>query len=275
MVLPDLEPRTRKLSLAETNALLGTDYSAELVAEHLRRMRFGAEPSGKSITVQVPGYRGDIIHSVDLMEDIAISAGFGNIASTLPKSTTFGRERPIETLSNNARRLMFGHSYLEVKSLALSCEKEQFDMMQRPESPGAIKIQNPIADYLTCVRVSLVPSMLMFLKANKHRDMPQNIFEVGNIVLDAETVRHIAALSMHSKASFTEMKSLVQTILRDLNMAFKIGPCADPAYIPGRAAEVLIDGKPVGSFGEYHPQVLENFELGCPVAGFEIILEIR
>ena len=273
MALPDLAPRNRTLSVLETNALLGTDYSAELVAEHLRRMRFGAEVSGKDVMVQVPAYRGDIIHSVDLMEDIAISAGFGNIASTLPRGITFGRERPLETLSSNARRLLFGNAYLEVKSLALSCEKEQFEMMQRPESPDLVKIQNPIADYLTCVRVALVPSMMMFLKANKHRDLPQNIFEVGSVVFGTETVRHLAALSMHSKASFTEMKSLVQTVLRDLSVEFTLGQCQDPAYIPGRAAEILVSGKPVGNFGEYHPQVLENFELGYPVAGFEIELE--
>jgi phenylalanyl-tRNA synthetase beta chain len=209
------------------------------------------------------------------MEDIAISAGFNNIASTLPRSITFGMERPLETLSSNARKLMMGHAYLEVKSLALSCEKEQFQLMQRPESPGLVKIQNPIADYLTCVRMMLTPSMLMFLKANKHRELPQNIFEVGSIVSGTRTIRHLAALSMHSKASFTEMKSLVQTILRDLNIEIALGQCEDPAFIPGRSAEILVSGKSIGSFGEYHPQVLENFELGYPVAGFEIELETQ
>ncbi len=275
MVLPDLAPRIRTLSVLETNALLGTEYSGELMAEHLRRMRFGAEASGSNVKVQIPGYRGDIIHSVDLMEDIAISAGFNNIATTLPKSITFGVERPLEVLSNNARKLMMGHAYLEVKSLALSCEKEQFQMMQRPESDDLVKIQNPIADYLTCVRVTLTPSMFIFLKANKHRELPQNIFEVGSIVSGTRTIRHLAALSMHSKASFTEMKSLVQTILRDLNMKATFGQCEDPAFIPGRSAAILVSGKPIGSFGEYHPQVLENFELGYPVSGFEIVLETQ
>ncbi|MBA3045498.1 MAG: phenylalanine--tRNA ligase subunit beta [Candidatus Thermoplasmatota archaeon] len=273
LVLPDLAPRVREITALEVNALLGTDYSPKLIAEHLRRMRFGAEASGDKITVQVPGYRNDIIHNVDLIEDIAISAGFGNIPSTLPRSITFGSERPLEVLSNNARRLMFGHSYLEVKSLALSCEKEQFEMMHRSESSALVKIQNPINEYLTCVRMTLAPSMMMFLKANKHRDLPQNIFEAGSIVSGTKTIRHLAALSMHSKASFTEMKSLVQTVLRDLNITFELVQCDDPVYIPGRAAEIIVADNSIGSFGEYHPQVLENFELGYPVAGFEIELE--
>ena len=121
--------------------------------------------------------------------------------------------------------------------------------------------------------MNLVPSMLMFFKANKHRELPQNIFEVGDVVIGKETIRHIAALAMHSKASFTEIKSLVQTYLRDMNIKYDLEVCEDPAYIPGRSAEIIIDGKTAGSFGEYHPQVLENFELGYPVAGFEIVLE--
>ncbi len=273
-ILPDLEPRSRKLAAAEVNALLGTDYSAEQIAEHLAKMRFGAKVSGGEITVQVPGYRNDILHSVDLMEDIAISAGYGQITSRMPHSLTFGTERPVEVVSNTARRLMVGHGYLEVKSISLSCENEQFGMMLRPEDPNLVKIQNPIAEYLTCMRVALVPSMMAFLRANKHRDLPQNIFEAGSVVSGTETVRHLAALSMHSKASFTEMKSLVQTVLRDMNIKIALGQCNDPAYIPGRAAEILVAGKSIGSFGEYHPQVLENFGLGYPVAGLEIVLEI-
>lgn len=273
MILPDMEPRTRVLPAAEANALLGTLYTPEEIAKHLRKMRFGARAEGDKIHVQVPGFRNDIIHNVDLIEDVAISAGYGQIVGTMPKSLTFGMERPLEALSGNARQLMIGHAYLEVKSLALSCEKEQFEMMLRPEDKKLVKIQNPIADYLTCVRMTLVPSMMGTLRANKHRDLPQNIFEVGNVVHGTETIRHLAALSMHSKASFTEIKSLVQTILRDLNIEFALGQCADPAYIPGRSAEILVGNKSIGNFGEYHPQVLENFELGYPVAGFEIILE--
>jgi len=136
-----------------------------------------------------------------------------------------------------------------------------------------VKIQNPIAEYLTCVRVALAPSLLAFLRTNKHRDLPQNIFEAGSVASGTDTVRHLAVLSMHPKASFTDMKSLVQTVLRDLNIPFELAHCQDPAYIPGRSAEIIVREKAIGSFGEYHPQVLENFGLGYPVAGFEIVLE--
>ena len=272
MILPNLEPKIREITTKEVNKLLGTGYTNEQIMNHLSKMGFGAEANGEKITVKIPAYRNDIIHNVDLIEDIAIGAGYGSIIGTMPKTLTFGKEREIEQKSNLTRRLLMGHGYLEVKSIALSCEREQFELMLRPELPELVKIQNPINDYLTCMRMTLAPSMFMFFKANKHRDLPQNVFEVGDVVIGQETIRHVAALAMHSKASFTEIKSLVQTYLRDMNINFDLGPCQDPAYIPGRSAEILIGGKTVGSFGEYHPQVLENFELGYPVAGFEITL---
>ena len=273
MILPDLKPKTREITREEVNKLLGTEYSTEQIIEYLGKMGFGATSNGEKISVKTPAYRNDIIHNVDLIEDVAIGAGYGQIIGTMPKSLTFGKEREIEIKSNLTRRLLMGHGYLEVKSIALSCEKEQFELMQRPESSKLVKIQNPINDYLTCMRMTLAPSMFMFFKANKHRDLPQNIFEVGDVVVGTDTIRHIAALAMHSKAGFTEIKSLVQTYLRDMNIRFDLGPCEDPAYIPGRSAEILIDGKPAGSFGEYSPQVLENFELGYPVAGFELSID--
>jgi len=275
MLLPDLKPGSRTITAGEVNSLLGTEYSPEQIASYLGKMGFGAKADGEKITVQIPSYRNDIIHNVDLIEDAAIGAGYGQVMGTMPRSLTFGTELDIEVKSNLARRLLMGHGYLEVKSLALSCENEQFTLMLRDIPPDYVKIQNPINDYLTCIRTNLTPSMLMFLKANKHRDLPQNIFEVGDVVKGRDTIRHVAALAMHSKASFTEIKSLMQTYLRDMNVKFDLGPCNDAAYIPGRAAEVLVDGKAMGSFGEFHPQVLENFELGHPVAGFEIVLNFQ
>jgi phenylalanyl-tRNA synthetase beta chain len=275
LTLPDLSPRTRHITGAEVNALLGTEYSNALIVENLEKMRYGASEAQKSIVVQVPAYRNDILHNVDLIEDIAIAAGFENIEGVLPRALTFGRELDIETLSGIARRTMIGFGYQEVKSLHLSSLRDQFDRMLRPEPSNVVKVANPISEDMDCARVSIVPCLLRFLQANKHRDLPQSVFEVGDVVHGEDTVRHLAALSMHPKASFTETKSLLQSLLRDLGLEMNPKPTGDPAYIGGRVAAVESDGKQMGNFGELHPQVLENFELGYPAAGFEVRLEIN
>lgn len=273
LTLPDLAPRERTLLPGEVNDLLGTKYDVGEIIGFLEKMRFGAQEDGSEIRVRVPAYRNDIIHNVDLIEDIAIGAGYENIKGILPEVLTFGKERDIEVTSNLARRMMVGYGYMEIMSLSLSSEGDEFEMMGREESRETAIVLNPISEDMTCIRVSLIPGMLRFLQANKHRDLPQSVFEVGDCVLGDKNVRSLAALTIHPKASFTGMKSLVQSVLRDMDVEFDLGQTDDGAYIPGRAAEVLVKGKAIGSFGEYHPQVMENFELGYPVAGFEIELE--
>ena len=46
----------------------------------------------------------------------------------------------------------------------------------------------------------------------------------------------------------------------------------DKAFIPGRGADIIVNGKAIGVFGEIHPEVLEKFDLSNPVAAFEIDL---
>jgi phenylalanyl-tRNA synthetase beta chain len=76
--------------------------------------------------------------------------------------------------------------------------------------------------------------------------------------------------SIHAKASFTEVKSLVQSIMRDLGREFDLETSSDPNFIPGRCAAVMVSGRNAGLFGEIAPAVLEAHSLGHPVAAFEL-----
>jgi phenylalanyl-tRNA synthetase beta chain len=103
--------------------------------------------------------------------------------------------------------------------------------------------------------------------------MPQSIFEIGDVVLDHNNVRLMSAVSIHPKASYTEVKSLIQSLLGALDVDFQLSSCDEPCYISGRSANIILKGEVIGNFGELHPQVIENFELGCPIAAMEISLQ--
>ena len=47
----------------------------------------------------------------------------------------------------------------------------------------------------------------------------------------------------------------------------------DPRFIPGRQAQVMVNGKAAGIFGELHPQVLENWQISVPCTAGELDLE--
>jgi phenylalanyl-tRNA synthetase beta chain len=168
--------------------------------------------------------------------------------------------------------MMVGYGYFEVTTLTLSSQREQFDSARTKERE-VVEILNPISEDLTCLRVHLLPSLLGVLTKNKHRDLPQRIFEVGDVVIDTKRQKHLAAISIHSKASFTEMKSVVEGFLRDCSLRWELSPAGLGMFVEGRDASVVVDGENVGYFGEVHPETMTRFGLAHPAVAFELYLE--
>jgi phenylalanyl-tRNA synthetase beta chain len=96
---------------------------------------------------------------------------------------------------------------------------------------------------------------------------------VGDVVLSAKRRKRLAVMSIHSKAGFTEMKSLVEGTLKELGVQCSLQAGDMGTYIPGRCAVLKVNGKPVGHFGELHPEVIVGYELGYPVVAFELDLQ--
>lgn len=273
IVTPDLEPRRMILHVEDCNKHLGLDLDGEAIAQCLEKMGYGCQCEGNVIEVLVPATRMDILHPVDLIEDVAIGYGYESFGGVLPRCQTIGSERPVEKASSLLRDIMIGHGYLEVTTLTLSSPREQFEKM-RIEAGESVEILNPISEDHTCLRTHLLPSLLSLLKKSKHRDLPQRVFEIGDVVIGTKRRKHIAAVSLHAKAGFTEMKSIVESILRDCQIEFVLKPASLGMYVDGRQAFVLRGDEIIGHFGEIHPEVLTNFTLAYPAVAMEFDLEM-
>ncbi|MDD1770805.1 MAG: phenylalanine--tRNA ligase subunit beta, partial [Methanomassiliicoccales archaeon] len=269
---PDLRPAKWDLEQEACNGWLGLKLQPQETAACLERMGYQAKPLKQKIKVQVPATRIDILHPVDLMEDVAKGYGYAKFGTARPEVQCLGAERRIERISDLVRQMMIGYGYYEVTTLTLTSEKEQFDDMRLPRA-DVVEVLNPISEDHTCLRVALIPSLLAVLRKSKHRDLPQRIFEVGDVLDGIKRRRKLAGAAIHSKASFTEMKSLIEGIMRDMNLKPELDANQLPFYIEGRAATVRVEGDIVGHFGELHPEVVTKAELGYPVVAFELDLE--
>ncbi len=276
LTTPDFSPRHMKLRLSYVNRMLGLRLEAEEVKSCLERMGYGAGLNGEELLVSVPCYRCDIFHEIDLVEDVAIGYGYGNFPASLPGVLTTGEKLPLEVLCEKLRMLMLGYGFTEVMNLMLTNERENFSRLRRHGE--AVRIKNPISEEHTIVRTSLIPGLLRTLRLNRHRELPQRIFELGDVVLldgdaGAPRRRRLGVAVVHDRASFTEIKALLQGLLRDLGVEYRVAPAEDPAFITGRCASLLVGDDEAGLFGELHPEVLENFELEFPVAAMELEVE--
>ena len=270
---PTLAPVERTVSVAECSRLLGVELTAPQMAELLKKMRFGAEPVGaERVKVQVPCYRADIMHDWDLFEDVAIAYGYDRIESHPPKTFTVGKPHPIPVNAALAREAFCGLGYLEVMPFTLTNEDVLYKKMQREETRGVLHVMHPISIENTVVRTELLPLLMEFLTLNRHRELPQRLFSVGDVVLDCTTHQQAAGVSTHPDADFSEAYASADAVLHELSIDYTVKESADPAFIEGRRGDIMVEGKTIGVFGEIHPAVLIAFELEHPVAGFEIDL---
>jgi phenylalanyl-tRNA synthetase beta chain len=166
-----------------------------------------------------------------------------------------------------------GLGYMEVVTLSLSSESEQYDLLGLDRDPAAVRIKNPVTEDHEVLRASLLPSLMAILRKNKHRELPQKIFEVGEVVLGTRNKAFLSGVSIHPRASFTEAKSDVQSVMQALGLQCDVSGEGHGAFIPGRCAQVLSSGSRVGILGEISPATLAGFGLGYPAAAFELDLE--
>ena len=273
-VLPNLEPNTRLLTKGNVKSLLGMELSIEEIVKQLSRMRFGAQACGEEmIEVQVPAYRADILHNYDLVEDIAKGYGYENIKVRTPRTYTAGKSHPISLLRSNINEIMMGLGYYEAMPFTLTSEKINFENMCRQKTDDVTYVLHPISEEQTMLRTTLLPTLIEILALNRHRELPQKIFEFGEVLINEKTIQHVAAVSIHPQANFTEIYEVVDALMREMMLQHEVKESKDPAFLEGRRADVYAKGKKIGVFGELYPEVINNFALGYAVAGFEFELD--
>ncbi len=264
---PQLNYRKIKLKKDCIEKFLGLEMSDNEISESLKRMRFDTK-IGKEIEVTIPPYRMDILHPVDIIEDIAKGFRFDRIGFSLPKKYVPSKGE----IKDKERLIMIALGFIEVTTLSLVSFKDEYGLMNIPREEYVV-VDNPISEYTQTLRSWLIPSLMVILKKNKHRDLPQKIFEIGSVRRE-RMEKHLAFLSIAPSVSFTDCKSYIEAILRDLNVKkFEIVEKEHGSFIDGRCASIMLDDREIGFFGEIHPQVIENFELRCPVIGAEIFLD--
>ena len=277
---PNLTPKKMRLEVKDVIELTGLSLSDVETVDCLRKMGYDARIKGKgNLEVKVPAYRTDVLHPVDLIEDVAIGYGYNRIEPSIPQTATSGKLLPITRLKNKIRDLLVGTGYQEIKSYVMT-SPEIMNVKMLRNKPLTIT-GNPKSQDYSVLRNSLLPVLLDFASQNQHADYPQRIFEVGDVVMPDEReqtrtkqVPHVCRLVVDIRVNITEMLTEMGFILRNLGLGSRIEFAAEktPEFIDGRSGKILINGEPVGVFGEISPEVLNNFGIGMPVVAFEMEL---
>ncbi len=228
--------------------------------------------------ISMPRWRSDIMHPIDVVEDIAIGHGFENLPEILSKTHLDA----IPLVSSNLNR-RFGESMRacglqEVQSLTLSNQRDQFENVRWPQEDGLAWISNPITSDHTVLRQYILPSLLRLLAANRHHELPQRVYELGSVVRGYRNCQRGAWTCAEVGSGFTASKGIAQALLRDLgamdgDVEFLPTEPGRGPWIAGRGSQILIKGISIGEFGEISPEVSGKFGIKSPIQAGEIDLE--
>jgi phenylalanyl-tRNA synthetase beta chain len=274
---PDLSPRSMRLPLRRVQELLGLSPTPDEVRAWLGRMGHDVtRVEGKSADVRSAAWRLDLLHPDDLVEDVAIGYGFERLTPRLPRVAQFGGVHPRQERMRRARTLLLGLGFTEVVTLTITSRADALERVGAADA-SVVEVANPVTLEHNVLRPHLYTGLLALLRANKHRELPQSVFEVGYVVPNGEgdppaNELRAAALRAAPRAPFAEAKGVAEAFMRDLGLSPSIEPATVPGFLPGRTARLVQDGREVGFLGELHPETVQAFELSAPVYGFEVRL---
>ncbi len=265
---PNLSPKKMKISVDNVNKLIGLNLKEKDLSKLLEKMGYDYS-AGKA---SVPAWRVDILHEVDLIEDIAIAYGYDKLTPEIPNVSTFGEESFESKFKDNVTEILAGLGLLEVSSYHLLRQRE-VDLINLT---GLIEVIDSKTDY-KFLRKDLFTNCLRVFSENKDHDYPQKIFEIGTVfsrddkeeagVKEEENL--IVALS---PANFTEVKQVLDYLFGLLGVKYSVVEGSKEGLISGRTALIKINGKEIGYMGEVHPETLRGFGVKMPLGVMEIFL---
>jgi phenylalanyl-tRNA synthetase beta chain len=321
---PDMSARELDVPLEYVNSYLGLSLGAEEVCGLLRSMQLDARvaPEGSAsaavaagggaagaaagaggagaaatsgsscpaLAIRVPPTRSDVLHGVDVVEDVAIAHGFNNLPTRLPATVCAGgRELPLNGVSDALRSECAMAGFVEVLTWALLSRAEIYGHMRledpvpvvatgkgapaaaaaAPAAPvtppdAAVSVGNPATAEFEVCRPSLLPCLLKTLGANKEAPLPVRLFEVGDVVLadasrdvGARNERRLAALHCGREAEFEVAHGLLNRVMEGAGV-----PVDSAAGVVGGETDIAAEARlPFGGGGYWwkpcdHPSFL-------------------
>jgi phenylalanyl-tRNA synthetase beta chain len=270
-VSPDMSAEEMEFKIEDIEKTLGISLKEKEVVGYLTRMGIGYD-SKKSVAL-VPAYRADVLHWIDLAEEVAIAYGYDKFEPEIPEISTIAEEDAVDRLKRVVGNVLAGLGFLECSSFHLTTKKNVKKMHYDFNDFVEVEDSKTGRDVL---RTDLLSGLLQVVSENSDASYPQKIFEMGRVFTKGESEtgvvekERLAVILADERVSFTEMKQVLDYLFKMLNVEYSIEDVEDSNYIVGRCGRIVVDGNEVGRIGEVAPRVLKNWKIKMPVVALEI-----
>lgn len=269
--IPDLTPTLLKIDRDYVKSRLGIAMTEGQIKDCLERMGYGYNKG----VAQVPAYRADVLHPVDLVEDIAIAYGYENMTSQIPRIATIAQEDECQVFIRKIATILVGLGYLETNTYVISGKSDETQKMMH--TAPVVELANSLSEGYDSLRASMMPSLLRVLSHNKHHAYPQNLFESGVVVVSdpsSETttkeIRRLGVVLCDDTVDFTKIKQVLDLLMRSLGIEYTSEETEHSSFLAGRVARIAVKGTKLAYIGEISPAVLSQWGITKPVAALEL-----
>lgn len=291
------EPTVVTVSPKYITTRIGCEISTKRIIEILEGLGFGVKSEGENLLVTAPTWRNDVEVSADISEEIARIHGMDNIKSHLPiMEVSQGSQDISFDLDDAIKDYMVGVGLTEVMTYSF-INPSAFDkilLAKDDEKRKVIEILNPITDEFKVMRTTLVPGILSTASYNiAHKNNDVAIFEVSRVfeakelpLKDFPKERMMLSVLLSGKKNelnwneakdnfdFFDLKGIAEGLVQNLNLKkCKFVEGTRPYLHPGKSCAIQHRGKVIGYFGEVHPTVEDNYNLGQASYILEIDIE--
>ena len=266
------------------NKLLGVNVPMDQFINILESLEFKCNlVSSEVLELEVPTFRLDITEDADILEEIARIYGYDNIpAANLEGNATAGVKTDKQKFIDNVKANSIACGLNEILTYSFVSPRgvDKINLCADDEKINFVKIMNPLGEETSVMRTTLIPNMLDVISTNiSHKVEEVSAFECGNTFtpqegLPVESKKY--CVGMYGKeVDFFVLKGVVESVLNNVGLkGYEIEPeTTNLTFHPGRCAKIVYNNIYIGTFGELHPDVIENYNLGQRVYVAEIDID--
>lgn len=266
------------------NKLLGVNVPMDQFINILESLEFKCNlVSSEVLELEVPTFRLDITEDADILEEIARIYGYDNIPSaSLEGNATAGVKTEKQKFIDNVKSNSIACGLNEILTYSFVSPRgvDKINLPADDEKRNFVKIMNPLGEETSVMRTTLIPNMLDVISTNiSHKVEEVSAFECGNTFipqegLPIETKKY--CVGMYGKeVDFFVLKGVIESVLNNVGLkGYEIEPeTTNLTFHPGRCAKIVYNNIYIGTFGELHPNVIENYNLGQRVYVAEINID--
>ncbi len=260
------------ISANDVSRRLGLNLKPAQIKRGLVALGFKVSGSA-TFKVTASSFRRDINQTADLVEEIARLTGFDKLPMAMPviKATNINLDTRAAQLKTLLRQVLVGAGMNETVTFAMTNTKAL--VKSNLGETKALRVFNPLSQDQELMRPSLLPSLLQVALTNISRGQKDlRLFEIGKRYYaegEKETLAILLTGRRHNDwrgnkkemVDFIDLKGSIERVLGAAGVTASFESLQWPAFDAQSAANIVLNGKPIGSLGKLAADVLRNWDI--------------